>query len=62
MLDLEIITTFKLIEILNALCILHEKLDIHKDQVKPREKPYASHWKLGIAKNPNKEVLFCMVK
>lgn len=44
MLDLGIITAFKLIEILNALCIMHEKVDIYKDQVKPREKPYASHW------------------
>lgn len=44
MLDLGIITAFKLIEILNALCIMHEKVDIYKDHVKPREKPYASHW------------------
>lgn len=37
MLDLGIITTFKLIEILNALC-MNEKVDIHKDQMQPGEK------------------------
>lgn len=33
-----------MIEILNALLIMHNKVDIHEDQMQPKEKSHTYPW------------------